>query len=665
MAMGAGKKPRIVAVIMTYNCARLVSKAYEKIPKDLVDDIIITDDGSRDNIEAVVAKLNVPFFRHTPNRGYGGNLKEGIRLASQRGADYIVEVHGDGQFDPGALRLAMPYIQEGHDFILGSRFQNATQALKLGMPVIRYLANRGLSFFDWLVLRLPFTEFHTGFRIYRRTFLERVAWAVNSDDYLFSFQIIAQAAYAQARVAEVPVEADYTTDHTSHSLSGATKYAFQTFAVLGQYLLAKFGLWYTPQFPGQKRHCRGCGAGSLRQIFSLGLVPSVNTFLLPEQKSQEKLYPLDVYWCPQCTLVQLGTVVPPTELFAHYQHVSAASLANVEHLKELAQGLIKRYQIGPETKILEIGSNDGSLLAEFKGQTQQLLGIDPAANLAPVTLQKDIEQLPVFLTEELAHDLGRRFGQHELILALNVVAHTPNVGDLLRAISRLLNDNGTFVMEAVHVLPTMLNGEFDTVYHEHVFCFSLTALVPLFAQAGLTIVDVEEIPTQGGSLRVFAQLATAHAVISERVSRLLTKEDRAGITNWSTYAAIGERVEQFKQNLRAELQALQRKHGRVVGLGAPARGVVILNAVGVDRRLVAEVVDDTSLKQGRLVPGTNIPVLGWDELKASPATAYVLLSWNYKDSMLEKLRTKLGAGLAPAGSVEVLVPFPTIHRVTL
>jgi len=240
---------------MTYNCARLVPMAYRNIPKDLVDEIIATDDGSRDDSHEVAKGLGIPAFRHTPNRGYGGNLKAGLRLALERGADYIVEVHGDGQFDPGAIRAATPLMQRGVQFILGSRFIVPGRARELGMPLIRYLANRGLSFFDRRVLGLPFTEFHSGFRIYSRELLRRVPWERNSDDYLFSFQIIAQAAHAGVSVGEVPVEADYRGDHTSHSVRGASIYAFQTFGVLGQFLLARSRLRYNPIFP--KHHPSG------------------------------------------------------------------------------------------------------------------------------------------------------------------------------------------------------------------------------------------------------------------------------------------------------------------------------------------------------------------------------------------------------------------------
>lgn len=237
-------------MILTYNCAKLVSKAYSKIPMDLVDDVFVTDDGSRDGTHEVAQQLGLKVIRHVPNRGYGGNVKAGLKNALELGADYVFEVHGDGaQFDPAALALAIPQMNAGADFILGSRFQNPTQALKNGMPLIRYVANRFLSFWDRLVLRLPLTEFHTGFRIYGRRMLEVIPFENDSDDYLFSFQIIAQAAYYEMKVGEVPVDADYKSEHTSHKLSGAAIYALQTFGILIQYLLAKRLHRYSALFP--------------------------------------------------------------------------------------------------------------------------------------------------------------------------------------------------------------------------------------------------------------------------------------------------------------------------------------------------------------------------------------------------------------------------------
>ncbi|MBS3082064.1 glycosyltransferase family 2 protein [Candidatus Pacearchaeota archaeon] len=247
------KKPKVIGVILAYNVAKMLPRALERIqsiPKGLLDDLILMDDGSKDGTYEAAKKLGLKAFRHVPNKGYGGNLKEGIKRALEMGADYIVEIHGDGaQFNPISIKYAMPFMQKGHaQLILGSRFQKKGQALKDGMPLIRFLANRGLSFFDRLVLGLKLTEFHTGFRIYGRKLLEKVPYDSNTNDYLFSFQIIAQAAYYKMPVGEVLVEADYHSDHTSHSIKGASWYAIRTFGVLTQFILAKAGIAYNKVF---------------------------------------------------------------------------------------------------------------------------------------------------------------------------------------------------------------------------------------------------------------------------------------------------------------------------------------------------------------------------------------------------------------------------------
>lgn len=243
-------KKKITAFILAYKCERMIARAYERIPKDIVDDIIVTDDNSPDGTVAAAKALGLRVFTHQPNRGYGGNLKEGLRLCFSEGADYAVEVHGDGaQFDPISIKYALPLMEQDYDLILGSRFRQPGKALANGMPLIRFVANRFLSFFDRLVLRLPLTEFHTGFRIYSRRFYETLPLEHDSEDYLLSFQVIAQSAYFDLKVGEVDVEADYISEHTSHKLSGAFIYAFQTFGVLAQYLLARSGIAYCRCFP--------------------------------------------------------------------------------------------------------------------------------------------------------------------------------------------------------------------------------------------------------------------------------------------------------------------------------------------------------------------------------------------------------------------------------
>lgn len=232
---------KVVGMIPAYNCARLLTSAYEQVPKEYFDSIIIVDDGSTDETLSVARSLGVLVFTH-PHSGYGGNIKYAILKALELGADYTVEIHGDGQYDPSNIPAAIKKIQEERpDFLLGSRFTNIIGPLRDKMPLPRYLANLGMSFIDRLVLCLPLTEFHQGFRVYSRTLIETVGLEGTSDDHLFSFQIIAKAAFCRLKVREIPVRCDYANEHTSISLKRSVVYALQTFCVLGYFILARLG----------------------------------------------------------------------------------------------------------------------------------------------------------------------------------------------------------------------------------------------------------------------------------------------------------------------------------------------------------------------------------------------------------------------------------------
>ncbi len=235
------KRIQVVGIIMTYNCADLVENTVRRIPKEFLDKLIIIDDGSKDNIKQIAKKLNLPLFSHK-HLGYGGNIKFGLKKALKLGADYMLEIHGDGQYDPSVIPQALNKAKRGYGLILGSRFTNLAQALNENMSYARYFANIFLSFFDRLVLQLPLTEFHSGFRVYNRKLLERIGFEGTSNDYLYSFEIIAQAKYFGFKVGEIAIHCDYKKDHTSMSLKKSARYFFQTFNVLISYIRAKIGI---------------------------------------------------------------------------------------------------------------------------------------------------------------------------------------------------------------------------------------------------------------------------------------------------------------------------------------------------------------------------------------------------------------------------------------
>lgn len=359
-------------------------------------------------------------------------------------------------------------------------------------------------------------------------------------------------------------------------------------------------------------------------FLDLGGMPLVNEFL-PAGSDQES-FPLRVGWCDRCYLVQLLDIVPPERLFRHYQHLSSAAPSNVKHLEGLAASLIDTLHPGT---VLEIGSNDGSLLRHFTGS--EVLGVDPALNI-----ETQVPTVREFMSTEVARRILDTRGKFDLVLALNVVAHTPDVLDLLRAVKMVLASDGTFVMETVDVSKTILRGQFDTVYHEHVYCFSLPSLHNALKTADLRIVGVEEIPTQGGSLRVFIKHSGGlDAVVANGMSR------------FEIYERVGDQAERIRGDLLAKIVWMK---GRIVGLGASARGTVIANYCGLDRVLDC-VVDDTPLKQGMIMPGTGIPVVSLED--AGPADGYVCLAWNYAADFRRRIPE----------NAQMLVPMPEVRFV--
>lgn len=406
------------------------------------------------------------------------------------------------------------------------------------------------------------------------------------------------------------------------------------------------------------RKCGGCSQPEMKLLFSLGDIPPVNAFLLPSEIKSEIGYPLDLYYCPECTLVQLGECVPPEKLFSHYLHLSSASGSNVRHLKEVADWVAEHDDQGLKGKrVLEIGSNDGTLLAMLKQKAGDVLGVDPAKNLAEDALRRGVRTISDFFLEEKAAEIIQKEGTFDWVVALNVVPHTPNFTSLLRGVRAALKPGGRFMLEGAYVVDTILNGQFDTIYHEHVYNFSLHALKFALERAGFKIIDVEIIPTQGTSFRVFACRSDESEKESTQLKKLLDAEKSKGFTDLKAYERAADKIKKFSIELKEKIAKLKRDNQeKIVALGAPARGVVILNYCGIGTDDIEYVIDDTVLKQGRLTPGVHIPVTGWEELAQNPKKSFLLLSWNYREEVLKKLRACGAKGT-------LIVPFPNLEEV--
>ena len=401
--------------------------------------------------------------------------------------------------------------------------------------------------------------------------------------------------------------------------------------------------------------CRSCGYEGIVKFLELGNIPPVNAFIQEEKIKDEKFYPLNLAYCPNCFLVQLEEIVPPEELFRNYLHLSAGSQANINHLQEVADYLKEKFGITNSTKILEIGSNDGTLLAFFKKYTSNVLGIDPAKNLIEMNREKGIDYIADFFNTCSASKIVKEKGKFDLIVALNVIPHTPDNINLLKAARISMKDDGVLVMEGVYALETILRGEFDTIYHEHVYTFSLSSLISTFRMAGLTVYDAEKIPTQGGSLRVFAMKDEFSKPISNSVKEILKEEEKYGLANLEMYNQVEAKIKNYKKEIRNIIENEKNRNGKLIGLGAPARGVVIMNYCGIDKTDLDYIVDDTILKQGKVSPGTHIPVKEMNYLKNEKTKrTFLLLSWNYRESFVNRLKSIMQ-------SFRIIIPFPKLE----
>ena len=401
--------------------------------------------------------------------------------------------------------------------------------------------------------------------------------------------------------------------------------------------------------------CRGCQSPGLSPMFGLGMLPPPNIFLAADELAQERTFPLQVAWCAQCALLQLEEVPDPELLFGHYQHMSSASESNIAHLHGLAETLAQRFG-GSLGAVLEVGCNDGTLLQALAPRSGRVFGVDPAKNLQPLAAEKGIPTRAAMFDEDVAASIRTEQGAFDVVVATNVVAHTPNLQGVLRGIAKVLSPNGTCVLEVAYLASNVIQGQFDTVYHEHVCYFSLLSLSAAMARCGLRVIGVDRIATQGGSLRVFGTPQGSSLQASAEVEALLAEETRAGLSEAATYQAVGRKIEAFKLEFGRRVDDLRARHGAVIGLGAPARGVIIMNACELGPGRIDFVVDDTPLKQGRLVPGVHVPVRSWESLAANREAAFVAFSWNYREELVRKLRRHVSKAC-------LLIPFPMMEEV--
>jgi SAM-dependent methyltransferase len=379
--------------------------------------------------------------------------------------------------------------------------------------------------------------------------------------------------------------------------------------------------------------CAGCGSG-LREVLALGDQPLANAFLAAETLDDpEPRYPLTLAVCPCCGLAQITEPVAPEVLFREYAYFSSVSAAFVEHARQIAGRLIEERHLTEASLVMEVASNDGYLLQHYAARGIPVLGIDPARNVAEVANARGVPTLAEFFGPAVAEDLARSGRSADVLHANNVIAHVADLDAFVGAIARVLKPAGVAVIETPYVRELVERLEFDTIYHEHRFYHSLTALSRILERGGLAVADVERIGVHGGSLRIFAVHRSA-GVPSPASLALRAEEDALGLGAPAYYLEFAARVEALGQDLRGLLANLRSDGRRVAAYGAAAKGTVLLNAFGIGRDTIDFVADRSPHKQGRYMPGVRIPIVPAERLAEAMPDACLLLAWNFADEIL-------------------------------
>jgi C-methyltransferase C-terminal domain/Putative zinc binding domain/Methyltransferase domain len=414
----------------------------------------------------------------------------------------------------------------------------------------------------------------------------------------------------------------------------------------------------TSATPGGPR-CRLCAASLSRTFVDLGMSPLANAYLRPQQmNSMEPFFPLRVWICDSCLLVQVPEFESPENIFADYAYFSSFSETWLRHIERYSDAVVQRFGLGASTKVVEIASNDGYLLQYFKKRGMPVLGVEPANNVAEVARQKGIPTVSVFFGTKTARDLADREGKAGLLVANNVLPHVPDLNDFIGGLKILLGPQGILTMEFGYLITLMDKNEFDTIYHEHFSYFSFLSVQDALSRHGLTVFDVEQLPTHGGALRVYVRHhEDASKPVGPRVQELSAHERQRGVDRLPFYESFPEQVRETKRKLLEFLIKAKRQNKRIAGYGAPAKGVTLLNYCGVATDFLDYTVDINPAKQGRFLPGVRIPIYAPDKLRETKPDYVLILPWNLRDevvSQMSDIRSWGGKFVVPIPEVQVL-----------
>lgn len=387
----------------------------------------------------------------------------------------------------------------------------------------------------------------------------------------------------------------------------------------------------------RRETCRACGEKSLRLFLSLGTQPLANSFLkTPDEFATEQFFPLDTHFCETCSLVQIPDVVDPEVLFRHYLYVTGTSETIAEHNRGYAKSITEMQRLTGDDLVIEVASNDGSLLRCFQDFGVKTLGIDPAANVAAMARAKGVETVNEFFCLAVAQQVRVDYGAAKAVIGNNVLAHVDDTQDFLRGCKAVIGEDGVVVIEMPYLGDLLHRTEYDTIYHEHLCYFSVTSLMRLCESAGLVIVRMDHVPIHGGSLRMHAGHKELHQNHSEQVLAWAEEEKAKGFTSFDRYEQLARSVEGNRESLLDLLNRLKAEGKTVAGYGAAAKGNTLLNYCQITTDLLPYVVDKNPLKLGMFTPGMHIPVLPVSTLLEQQPDYLLILAWNFGEEIMRQ-----------------------------
>lgn len=403
--------------------------------------------------------------------------------------------------------------------------------------------------------------------------------------------------------------------------------------------------------------CRVCKGKSLSLVLSFGPTPLANAFLTKKQADKEELfYPLDVYFCNDCSFLQLGHVVSPVTLFSDYIYVSSTSKVFINHFKQFAKDVFKRFNLDSKSTVIDIGSNDGILLKPFCDLGVKVLGIEPAKHIAKVAQEEGIETIPEFFNVNIAQKIVKEKGKVKIITATNVFAHIDDLDEVIKGLKELLTEDGVFIMEAPYLIDFIQKRYFDLVYHEHLSYWAIKPLITIFKRFGMVVFDIQKVAAHGGTIRVFVKKEEGPHEIEKNVQLFLNLEKKAKLEEIETYLKFAKKVMENKIKLFSLLFSLKSKGKRIAAYGAPAKGNTLLNFFSIGKEFLDYVVDDSSWKQGLYTPGKRIAVVSSDRMYEDRTDYMLILAWNFSDSIMKIHQKYKELG----GKFIIPVPIPKI-----